>query len=71
MKGLGATGGKEWNHSICIDCWNDRYPQNRTNMVARGPLSKVCCFCGKEHAGGIYVRERPNSPWLRCKGACQ
>lgn len=54
----------EWNHSICVVCWNTRNPDRQTMMHADGPY-EVCCFCGKYHASGIYVRMDPAE--MKCR----
>jgi hypothetical protein len=54
-----------WNHSMCCDCWDKRWPGNKANRDHVGP-EDVCCFCGERHHSGIYVREDPKV--LACKG---
>lgn len=64
----------EWNHSICNECWTAGFgiepgsgrsaPLTPVRLV--DPKKEVCCFCGKEHQSGIYVRKNPEM--LQCKG---
>lgn len=49
----------KWTHPICSACWEQREP-NREPVRLREPEVERCCFCGKVHASGIYVREDPN-----------
>lgn len=59
----------EWTHSICELCWNQR-TANRQPMKVREEFrdeeAEVCCFCGRQHGSGIYVRDDPRD--LLCKG---
>jgi hypothetical protein len=48
----------KWNHSICDPCWIERSLQ-REAVRLREPRVEQCCFCGKKHKSGIYVREDP------------
>ena len=58
----------QWNHSICPACWRIREPL-REPVVVMGEEKVKCCFCGKETAAGIYVREHPKNPALKgCRG---
>ena len=54
-----------WTHSICVECWNKQNPA-RSASRAGGGEPDVCCWCGKQHDSGIYVRSDPEE--LRCKG---
>lgn len=59
-------GGRmsNWTHSICMACWNQKYP-NREPAVCTGELVETCCFCEKITTEGIYIRY--NSFELGCK----
>lgn len=58
----------EWNHSICVGCWNNKNPHK---AVEGNPWNmqndpEKCCFCGGITTQGIYVRYDPRE--LPCKG---
>ena len=55
----------KWTHSICEECWRKREP-NRTPTCMIAAVTERCCFCGKEHRSGIYVRENPAD--MECNG---
>jgi RNase P subunit RPR2 len=57
----------KWNHSICEDCWQ-RLHLGRQPVVLHEKYveTQTCCYCGKEHRSGIFVREAPDS--VRCVG---
>jgi len=55
----------DWTHSICKDCWNKRNPDRPYIGDDAGDL-ETCCFCGKRHQSGLYVRHNPEE--LQCKG---
>jgi hypothetical protein len=59
-----STG--EWNHTICIDCWNKQNPGRSVN-VALGMRREICCFCAADTYAGIYVRRDPMSAELACR----
>jgi hypothetical protein len=59
-----------WRHSICQACWNERNPGREPVAVReefRDEKPEACCFCGRMHGSGIYVREDPGG--VRCGGA--
>lgn len=61
-----------WTHSVCVACWNSQHkdrPAADPEKYVNGHLER-CCFCGKGHCSGIYIREDPKSEKLSCKGAC-
>lgn len=49
------------NHSICDPCWDEKFP-NRVPVRVRAELGRgtgdfaTCCFCGRAHYSGIFVR---------------
>lgn len=53
-----------WTHSICYTCWYEKNPDRepvRMAPVVTG--TSTCCFCGKQHVSGIFVREHSeNTP---------
>ena len=57
-----------WDHSICEACWRLREGVNRLPDRAISGTPHSCCFCGLPTNGGIFVRQEPNSPNLRCSG---
>lgn len=49
-----------WTHSICDDCFSDRYDgQPPTPHRMKEPDIEACCYCGRMHHSGIYVRDDP------------
>jgi NADPH-dependent 7-cyano-7-deazaguanine reductase QueF len=48
----------EWTHSICDECWEDRNPDRVSHKILN-PTVEACCFCGKSHDSGIYIRYDP------------
>ena len=54
-----------WTHSICDECWKKRYPERGAHRLI-GASPERCCFCGKEHKSGIFVRENPAD--MECNG---
>jgi hypothetical protein len=49
-----------WTHSICQDCWDKKNPDRQAFRLASvGHDEEKCCYCGKPHTSGIYVREDP------------
>ena len=68
MKETKHTPGP-WNHSICETCWNARNPEREAIKLReefRDERPDTCCFCGKLHGSGIYIRHEPAE--LLCKG---
>lgn len=70
--------GKGWNHSICWDCWWDRYPASIEGgelLLTKWPVrvtsaisqQSSCCFCGNPHRSGICIRSNP-SDLKHCRG---
>jgi hypothetical protein len=58
-----------WRHSICEACWNEKNPGREPVVVReefRDEQAEMCCFCGRGHNSGIYVREDPAG--LHCAG---
>jgi hypothetical protein len=55
----------KWTHSICTECWEKKYPGRGAHRLLKADTEK-CCFCGKEHASGIFVREHPAD--MECNG---
>jgi len=56
-----------WTHAICPACWLVKNPNRAPVRVATGD-EEICCFCGEPTDDGIYLREDPRSPELRCGG---
>ena len=54
----------KWTHSICDDCWNINYLSDPCRII--DPEPEKCCFCGKEHSSGIFIRKDPKQ--TPCKG---
>lgn len=54
-----------WRHSICVECWNEKNPDRQAHRLVEAEENK-CCFCGKQHSSGIFVRADPNE--TPCKG---
>lgn len=56
-----------WTHSQCYPCWVER---NGEKEPVTGPRDKVqkCCFCGRMHSSGIYVRGDPMDSLCQGKG---
>ena len=56
-----------WTHSICESCWNKKNPDRPAVHIVGvetdddGDVAdpEVCCYCGKTHSSGIYVRGAP------------
>ncbi len=44
------------NHLICDACWSVKHP-GRTAMRLKGDQPMPCCFCLKETASGIWIRQ--------------
>jgi hypothetical protein len=66
-----------WNHSICVRCWNEKYPEvpvKQMSVFAFGYAAEVlselriCCFCASVHVSGRFTRQSPDS--VMCKGFC-
>jgi hypothetical protein len=57
----------DWNHVICLPCWEKREP-NRLPIAITNPHVERCCFCGKLTDSGIYVRESPLKVKRYCRG---
>lgn len=55
----------KWTHSICDTCWNKQNDFREPSRLREAP-PEVCCYCGVEHASGIYRRENPDG--LKCQG---
>jgi len=60
-----------WTHSICEQCWVDKNPGREPHRVGWrqsrfNAQSELCCYCGREHKSGIFVREDPSS--VACAG---
>lgn len=47
-----------WTHSICSECFKERYPDREPVRVKYTPVEQ-CCFCGKPTSMGIYIRFDP------------
>jgi hypothetical protein len=61
----------KWRHSICNGCWTSRNPDRepvRIREEFRDEQPETCCFCGRPHGSGIYLRADPISPELKCGG---
>lgn len=56
-----------FTHSICDGCWIEREPYREPTRMNGRPI-EICCFCGVSNDSGIYVRENPDFPNLKCKG---
>jgi len=56
-----------WEHSICLECYENLQPKNASNRLLDVPR-ETCCFCGRETSDGIHVRQDGES--LPCKGNC-
>lgn len=59
----------KWNHSICDKCWIARNPGREAVKIReefRDEKPETCCFCGRPHGSGIFVRHDPAE--LRCQG---
>jgi hypothetical protein len=59
----------KWNHSMCQRCWDEKNPDREAVKIReeyRDETPETCCFCGRLHGSGIYVRHDPDS--LSCKG---
>ena len=37
----------EWNHAICVVCWNAARPDRPTRVVG-GSAKDMCCYCGED-----------------------
>jgi hypothetical protein len=52
----------QFPHSICEDCFifiDDKTIKYKPSNL--GGAKRKCCFCGKEHNSGLYIRnELPN-----------
>lgn len=60
----------KWTHSICPDCWDERYPNHVPFRITVVHPKEHCCFCGKDSTAGIYVREDiANAPFCEYKEA--
>lgn len=55
-----------WTHSICDECWQKREPNRVPVRAVPIMVAGRCCYCGKEHRSGIYVREHPAD--MECNG---
>jgi len=55
----------EWTHSICDNCWKKRDP-DREPVRFLLPPEERCCFCGRLHKSGVYIRHDPKE--LKCGG---
>jgi hypothetical protein len=60
-----------WRHNICLTCWCKLHSDREPIIVPNDEWlhQYICCFCGKLHQTGIYVRH--NGEELRCKGKCE
>jgi hypothetical protein len=60
----------QWTHSICEQCWVGKNPGREPHRVVRESRfnadKELCCYCGREHQSGIFVREDPSS--VACAG---
>lgn len=59
----------KWNHSICGACWNKKNPGRPAVAIReefRDEKPVKCCYCGKGHGSGIFVREAPEN--VACRG---
>lgn len=54
-----------WTHRICGECYGKKHPERMPVRVLGDP-GGVCCFCGKDAGGGIFVRADPRT--INCKG---
>lgn len=54
-----------WRHSICIGCWeNKNGPQPPFELNSKE--TETCCYCGRSHSSGIFVRDDPKE--VKCQG---
>ena len=59
----------KWTHSICEECWTlKRGPLTPTRMKEEYREKELCCFCGKEHESGIYLRGDPHLTGCQGRG---
>ena len=54
----------EGTHSICTDCWNEKYP-GRQAVRFRFAVYGVCCFCGDRRKISVYIKEDGKELWCR------
>ena len=54
----------EGTHSICTDCWNEKYP-GRQAVRFRFAVYGVCCFCGDRRRISVYIKEDGKELWCR------
>jgi hypothetical protein len=63
-----------WRHTICDACWTwrclerDEPGREPVRIVERLRSEVKCCFCATDTRSGIFVRDDPASPELRCGG---
>jgi len=43
---------------MCNECWLKIRPGEEPARLMNDEF-ETCCFCGKEHASGIYIRHDP------------
>lgn len=55
-----------WTHSQCDTCWENRNGGGRKPHRLLIREREKCCFCGKMHESGIYVRADPET--TECHG---
>ena len=55
-----------WNHSICLTCWDTKYPGREPVCLVGQNTPEPCCFCEGITYAGIYVRYDPKH--LKCGG---
>ena len=47
-----------WNHPICRECWNRKFP-GRDPFRSILDTDEQCCFCGAETSDGIFAMNDP------------
>lgn len=60
--------GHGWVHSSCLPCWYLNEPE-RDPVRVRFREEEHCCWCGRTHHSGIYVRVDPELVPLCSTGA--
>lgn len=54
-----------WTHSCCDNCWTKMKGDRQPVRVVEAEQEE-CCFCGKSHSAGIFVRHHPADKRLFC-----
>lgn len=61
----GHTPHNKWFHTICDGCWR-RIARDTEPVRARERPERVCCFCSRKTASGIYISRDPRL--VLCEG---